>query len=76
MADYKRTELDARAHLGEERFAAVWAQASDMSLGDAVAYALADEEAPKTPEAVAATTQLKEIRGIDCCEGLPERGVW
>jgi serine/threonine-protein kinase PknK len=57
MADYKRTELDARAHLGEERFAAVWAQASGMSLEDAVAYALADDDTPKTQAAVAATTQ-------------------
>jgi predicted ATPase/DNA-binding CsgD family transcriptional regulator len=53
MADYKRTELDARAHLGEERFAAIWAQGSGMSLDDAVAYALAEEEAPNTRAAVA-----------------------
>ena len=48
MADYRRTEADARAQLGEERFAAAWSAGASMSLDEAVAYALADDE-PAAP---------------------------
>jgi non-specific serine/threonine protein kinase len=50
MADYQRTEADARAQLGEERFAAIWAAGAAMPLDEAVAYALADDAAPTTAE--------------------------
>jgi DNA-binding NarL/FixJ family response regulator len=46
MADYQRTEADARAHLGEERFNAVRKAGAAMSLDEAVAYALAEDDAP------------------------------
>jgi predicted ATPase/class 3 adenylate cyclase/DNA-binding CsgD family transcriptional regulator len=54
MADHRRTEADARAQLGEERFAAAWAAGAGMSLDEAVAFALQANEpaAPPDPEAV------------------------
>jgi non-specific serine/threonine protein kinase len=48
MADYQRTEADARAHLGQERFAAAWAAGETMSLNEAVAFALAADEQAMT----------------------------
>jgi DNA-binding NarL/FixJ family response regulator len=44
MADYQRTEADARAHLGRERFATCWAAGANMSFEGAVEYALAVDE--------------------------------
>jgi non-specific serine/threonine protein kinase len=44
MADYHRTEADARAHLGSERFATIWAAGANMSFDEAVEYALAVAE--------------------------------
>ena len=44
MADHRRTEADARAQLGEERFAAAWSAGASMSLEEAVAYALAEDK--------------------------------
>jgi predicted ATPase/class 3 adenylate cyclase/DNA-binding CsgD family transcriptional regulator len=46
MADYQRTEADARAQLGGDRFRAAWQAGAAMSLDEAVAYALAEDEAP------------------------------
>jgi len=40
MADYQRTEADARASLGEARFAAAKSAGAAMPLEEAVAYAL------------------------------------
>jgi non-specific serine/threonine protein kinase len=39
MADYRRTEADARANLGAARFAVAWAAGAAMSLDEAIAYA-------------------------------------
>jgi predicted ATPase/DNA-binding CsgD family transcriptional regulator len=47
LADYLRTEADARAELGDERFGAMWAQGADMAFVEAVGYALTDA-APTT----------------------------
>jgi non-specific serine/threonine protein kinase len=54
MADHRRTEADARAQLGEERFAVAWAAGAGMSLDEAVMYALQANEpaASSDPEAV------------------------
>ena len=49
LADYRRTEADARAHLGEKRFAGTWAAGANMSFDEAVNYALAEDEAGKQP---------------------------
>lgn len=46
MADYRRTQADARAHLGAERFAAAWARGAGMSIDEAIAYALEDVDGP------------------------------
>jgi len=50
MADYQRTEIDAHAQLGEERFAAIWSAGAAMSLDEAVGYALVDDEPASQPE--------------------------
>jgi predicted ATPase/DNA-binding CsgD family transcriptional regulator len=42
MADYTRTEADARTYLGQERFSAVWAAGASMSFDEAIAFALND----------------------------------
>jgi ATP/maltotriose-dependent transcriptional regulator MalT len=48
MADYRRTEADARAQLGEQRFATVRTHGAAMSLEQAIAYALAEHDLPGT----------------------------
>jgi DNA-binding CsgD family transcriptional regulator len=53
MADYQRTETDARAHLGDERFNDLWAAGAAMSLDEAVAYALAADEPASTVDGLA-----------------------
>jgi len=45
MADYERTVADARAALGEERFATVWAAGAALSLDEAIACALSTDRA-------------------------------
>ncbi|MCC6178512.1 MAG: tetratricopeptide repeat protein [Chloroflexi bacterium] len=40
LADYQRTEADARASLGGERFGVVWAAGAALPLDAAIAYAL------------------------------------
>ncbi len=57
MADYLRTEADARAHLGEERFAATWAAGANMTFDEAVDYALAEHEPADTLMALPAGIQ-------------------
>lgn len=44
LADYRRTEADARATLGEARFAALWAEGAALSLQEAIACALGEDE--------------------------------
>jgi len=46
-ATYERAVAAARAQLGEEAFAAAWAEGRAMSLDQAIAYAL-DESDPPT----------------------------
>jgi hypothetical protein len=44
-AEYKRSVVTVRGHLGEEGFTAAWSEGQAMSLEQAVAYALADHAA-------------------------------
>ena len=44
MADYRRTEADARASLGDAPFAEAWATGAAMTLDEAIAYVLAADE--------------------------------
>jgi predicted ATPase/class 3 adenylate cyclase/DNA-binding CsgD family transcriptional regulator len=62
IADYQRTEADARAHLGEERFATVWASGAAMSLDEAVSYALADDEPSETTAALTSPPEVAPAR--------------
>jgi len=48
-AEYETFVATQRAALGEEAFAAAWAEGRAMSWQEAVAYALGEEEAPETP---------------------------
>jgi non-specific serine/threonine protein kinase len=57
LADYRRTEADARAHLGDERFADTWAAGANMSFDEAVEYALAEDEPARTTSASRAGIQ-------------------
>jgi non-specific serine/threonine protein kinase len=57
MADYLRTEADARAHLGEERYADTWAAGANMTFDEAVDYALAEHEPADTLMALPAGIQ-------------------
>ncbi len=57
MTDYQRTEADARAHLGEERFAATWAAGARMSFDEAVECALAEDEPAGTATVSPASLQ-------------------
>lgn len=50
-ADYERDLTDTRAALGDEAFAAAWAEGRAMTLDQAVDYAL-DEDPPKLPSAI------------------------
>jgi DNA-binding CsgD family transcriptional regulator len=50
MADYRRTEADARAHLGAERFASARATGAGMSFDAAIAFALEDLDGPALSE--------------------------
>jgi DNA-binding NarL/FixJ family response regulator len=58
MADYRRTEADARANLGEERFADSWAAGANMSFDEAVECALAKDETTEGATALPASIQL------------------
>jgi len=75
MSDYQRTEADARARLGEERFTAVWAAGAAMSLEEAVAYALAESEAnaadEPTPAAGRATPSLQRAEARQPAADVP-----
>jgi hypothetical protein len=46
VADYERTVSEGRLHLGEARFAAVWAEGRAMSREQAVCVALEECEIP------------------------------
>jgi predicted ATPase len=48
---HERTIADVRARLGEEAFAAAWAEGRAMSLSEAVAYAREEQSAPSSSEA-------------------------
>jgi ATP/maltotriose-dependent transcriptional regulator MalT len=43
LADYQRTEADARASLGAERFATLWSEGAALSLEEAIEYALSED---------------------------------
>jgi predicted ATPase/DNA-binding CsgD family transcriptional regulator len=66
MTDYKRTEADARAHLGEERFVDAWAAGAKMSFDEAVDWALAEAEPAGTatglPTSIAAESSVAHHR--------------
>jgi DNA-binding NarL/FixJ family response regulator len=51
MADYQRTAADARAALGEERFAEIWAAGNAMSLEEAVSLAMDESKAAELAHA-------------------------
>jgi ATP/maltotriose-dependent transcriptional regulator MalT len=57
LADYRRTEADARAHLGEERFADTWAVGANMSFDEAVEYVLAEDDPAGTATAFRTSIQ-------------------
>ena len=42
QSSYERTLRAVRSHLGEEAFAALWAEGRAMTVGQALAYALAE----------------------------------
>jgi len=48
-AEYERTVAAARAALGDEAFAAAWAEGRAMSWQEAMVYALGEEEGPEAP---------------------------
>jgi tetratricopeptide (TPR) repeat protein len=48
-AEYERAVAAARAALGDEAFAAAWAEGRAMSWQQAIAYALGEEDAPEVP---------------------------
>jgi tetratricopeptide (TPR) repeat protein len=43
-ADYERSVIEARAHVGEAAFAAAWTEGRTMTLEQAIAYALAADQ--------------------------------
>jgi ATP/maltotriose-dependent transcriptional regulator MalT len=51
MVDYQRTEADARARLGAERFATLWDAGAALSLEEAIDYALGAGQTSATAEA-------------------------
>jgi non-specific serine/threonine protein kinase len=79
MADYQRTEADARAHLGGDRFRAAWQAGAAMSLDEAVAYALAEDEAPPSDRAqrqdeVPLSAREREVVAL-IADGLSNRQI-
>jgi non-specific serine/threonine protein kinase len=51
MADYQRTAADARAAIGEERFAEIWAAGNALSLEEAVSFAMDESKAAELAHA-------------------------
>lgn len=67
MADYRRTEADARAVLGDERYEALAAEAAAQPLDDIVAYALAPSTAPAAQQQV---QSAERRRAADARSGI------
>jgi serine/threonine-protein kinase PknK len=57
LTDYEGHLSKGRSRLGEEGFAAAWAEGKAMSLGQAIEYALSEEEEREPPTLVPATEQ-------------------
>ncbi|MFN8633969.1 MAG: tetratricopeptide repeat protein [Chloroflexota bacterium] len=75
LADYQRTEADARASLGAERFAEIWEAGAALSLDEAVAYALAESVTAAVPATtVPLSAREREVVAL-IASGLSNRQI-
>ena len=61
LTDYEGHLIRGRSQLGEEEFAAAWAQGKAMSLGHAIEYALSEEEEHEPPTLVPVPEQQPPV---------------